>query len=232
MKSTTINVNKKITGIESFEIFNSSANSNKNFGDLNSADELTAEEFLKNELNKEKVLKDRIKVLEEELQRTREESFQAGYQEGKEQTYQDAQNQINEFKSLVKSFENKYVKSLEKMEKPLIRLAKKMADKIIGIDLENSAELDSILLEKLRKLLYELIDQTRIVIEVNPVHLEWLESPGIEKELNTPRSMEINFIPDKNLKPGECKISTEEYYIDETYESKLNRLEQQILSEK
>ncbi len=228
MQETAIKINRKVQEIESVDVIRAGKkvmNINTNWG---SAEELTAEDYLKGTLNKEKILSDKIKVLEEELQRTREESFQAGYEEGKERGVQEAKKQIDEFKILIKSFEKQYAKTLTKMEIPLLKLAKKMAEKVVGIDLDSSAELDSILMEKLKRLLYEMIDQVKMIVVVNPVHLEWLDSPGIAQELNAPKNMEISFAGDENLKPGECIINTEDYHIDETYAAKLDRIEQEL----
>jgi len=224
MKSHVLHLNKKVKKISSFEILNSDRTNSSIF---DTVDELSSAEYI---IDKEKILSDRIKVLEEELQRTREDSFQAGYQEGKIQGTQEAKKQIDDLKILIKSFEKQYTNALTKMEIPLLKLAKKMAAKVISIDLDNSAELDSVLMEKLKKLLREIVDQVRVLVEVNPIHLEWLESPGIENELNSPKSMEINFIGNEKFQPGECKIYTEGYHIDETYETKLNQIEQQLLS--
>lgn len=225
MNPVILNLDKKVHGIGSIKIKNGVP---PGFG-MN-ADELNSADYLQGEIDIEKLLSDKVKMLEEELQRTREESFQAGYQEGKEQGLQEAKKQINEFKSLIKSFEREYANSIVKMELPLLHLAKKMAEKVIGIDLDSSAELDSILMERLKRLLYEVIDQVKVIVIVNPVHLEWLESPGIETEFNVPKTMEISFIGDENLSPGECVINTEEYHIEETYKSKLERLEQNLAS--
>lgn len=226
MNPVVINLTKKVHDIGSIKIKNGFAD---NHG-IDNFDELNSSEYLQGEIDIEKILGDKIKVLEEELQRSREESFQAGYQEGKDQGIQEAKRQITDYKMLIKSFEQEYASSIVKMEAPLLRLAKKMAEKVIGIDLDSTAELDSILMERLKKLLYEVMDQVKVIIIVNPVHLEWLESPGIEKELNTPKTMEISFIGDEKLSPGECIINTEEYYIDETYSTKLDRLAQNLMT--
>lgn len=227
MNDITIDLSKKVHGIGSIQIKNGFSD---RYG-LNNADQLYSEDYMHGEIDNEKFLNDKVKMLEEELQRTREESFQAGYQEGKEQGVQEAKKQINEFQMLIKSFEKEYAASIVKMELPLLHLAKKMAEKVIGIDLDSTAELDSILMERLKRLLHEVMDQVKVMVVVNPVHLEWLDSPGIENELNTPKSMEISFMGDDNLSPGECIINTEEYHIDETYAVKLNRLEQSLTSE-
>ena len=115
MKSHILKLDKKVKDIASYEFINS-------IDDLPSAydtvDELSAEEFLKNKVDNEKILSDRIKVLEEELQRAREDSFQAGYQEGKAQGTQEAKKQNDELKILIKSFEEQYAKALSNMEIP------------------------------------------------------------------------------------------------------------------
>lgn len=226
MKDIVLELNKKVHGFGTIQV--KSGYPDK-YG-LDKFDQFDYDEFMQSEIDNEKILGDKVKMLEEELQRTREESFQAGYQEGKEQGINEAKKQINDLRSLVTSFKEEYASSISKLETPLLKLAKKMAEKVIGIDLDSTAELDSLLMERLKKLLYEVMDQGKVMIIVNPVHLEWLESPGIEKELNTPKTMEISFIGDQKLSPGECIINTEEFHIDETYASKLERLEQNLIT--
>ncbi|MFQ5772309.1 MAG: hypothetical protein ACE5HX_17370 [bacterium] len=69
------------------------------------------------------VLKNHIKVLESTLQKTREESFKVGFEEGKDVTQSKLQRQIEdiseEFGAMARSLQYQYDKALEKMESKL-----------------------------------------------------------------------------------------------------------------
>ena len=69
--------------------------------------------------------------MEKELQRAREDSFQAGYDEGKQRTLLEAKNRIEAVHLEMKQQEINFRESIEQMEKPLLELAKKMAVEVI-----------------------------------------------------------------------------------------------------
>ena len=223
MVEKKLNIKRRIVGIKSHERTKSATAALHS--DL-SGDMLPSQ-------NSGQYMMDRINFLEKELERSQEEAFQAGFQEGRDRAVKEADGRIEEFKALSKSFEQQYLLAFEKLEKPLLHVAKKMAEKILGREIEEAGKGDSIymdtfLMEKLRELLYEVVDQLKIIIQVNPVHLEWLASPGIEKELNLQKTADISFIGDDTLQPGECLIKTEDYYIDNTYGQQLNQLVQNL----
>lgn len=226
MVEKILNIKRKIAGIKSHErIKSATSNMQSDFSGNIPASQ-----------NQGKYMVDRINFLEKELDRSQEEAFQAGFQEGKDRAVKEADSRVEEFKALSKSFEKQYLLSFEKLEKPLLHVAKKMAEKILDREIDEANKGDSIfmdtfLMEKLKQLLYEVVDQVKIIIQVNPIHLEWLASPGIEKELNLPKTTDISFIGDENLKPGECLIKTEDYYIDNTYGQQLNQLVQNLATE-
>ena len=116
MKDLILELNKKVHGFGTIQV--KSGYSDK-YG-LDKFDQFDYDEFMQSEIDNEKILGDKVKMLEEELQRTREESFQAGYQEGKEQGINEAKKQINDLRSLVTSFKEEYASSISKLETPII----------------------------------------------------------------------------------------------------------------
>jgi len=178
-----------------------------------------------------KSLNDKIKILEKELQKAREESFQAGYQEGKESAAQEADRKIESVKSQMTELENQYKETIEKMDLPLLGLAKKMAKEVLKIELKIRDDHDEVLLNRLREMLYEVVDQNRIMIKVNPNHLEKLKKNDLSQELGLPDQMEISYIADKTLNEGEAVITSEDYHVDGTYENQLDEMEEQLRDE-
>lgn len=182
-------------------------------------------------LGREKLLKDRIRVLETELQRTREESFQAGYEEGRRRGNQDAQKELASLQSVIRDFDRQFTEAFEKIEGPLLELAARMAERIIGIAIERDDEARSILQEALRRMFYELVDQNRMIVEVHPGHLEWLETPDGQESLSIPRGMDVTFIGNPGLKSGECRVKTDDFIVDGTIAAQLDHLLEQLNNE-
>ena len=65
--------------------------------------------------NASKSLKDRIKILESELQRAREDSFSAGYEEGKSSALKEAQRRIEVVGIEMRALELKYLDLLQQI---------------------------------------------------------------------------------------------------------------------
>ena len=167
-----------------------------------------------------------------ELQRAREESFHAGYDEGKERTLQDAQNRIEAVRLEMKQQEIQFRETMEQMEKPLLELAKIMAKEVILQEIKTDADTDLILMERLRKMLNELVDQNNIIIEVNQQHLNMLKSTDLKEKLAIDEKSDVRIIGSKSLNPGEAKIETENYFIDGTFENNIDKIHAQITKEK
>ncbi len=181
------------------------------------------------EAQKIKLYKDRIKVLELELQRAREESFKAGYEEGKENTLREANKRIEIARKEIARMEKEYRESLERIENPLLELAKEIAREILNTELSLREDYDAILLERLRRMLQEVLQEKKVTVEVHPAHLPFLTSSDIKETLNLPREMELTVLQGKRLKKGEAFVTTEQYYIDGRFKSQIEELGNQLL---
>ncbi|NOX88637.1 MAG: hypothetical protein GXO77_06400 [Calditrichaeota bacterium] len=181
------------------------------------------------EAQKIKLYKDRIKVLELELQRAREESFKAGYEEGKENTLREANKRIEIARKEIARMEKEYRESLERIENPLLELAKEIAREILNTELSLREDYDAILLERLRRMLQEVLTEKKVTVEVHPAHLPFLTSSDIKEALNLPREMELTVLQGKRLKKGEAFVTTEQFYIDGRFKSQIEELGNQLL---
>ncbi len=177
-----------------------------------------------------KSLQDHIEIMEKELQKSREESFHAGYEEGRESVLQETEKRLEVAMIEMKALEIKYLEAIENIEGPLLEIAKKMAEEVIGMEIKMRDNNDEVLLKRLRKLLYEVVDQNKVIVEVNPEHLGRLNSSDIVNDLNLPKKMNLSFAAGKDLKPGEAQIETEDYFVDGAYSNQLERLEEQLIN--
>jgi flagellar assembly protein FliH len=222
MNESVISVRKKLRGIKYHDTYNS-----KPYASTPTEDgtrEKPSSSQIVDDARKIKHLEDRIKILEIELQKAREESFQGGYDEGKQRTLQDAQNRIEAVRLEMKQQELQFRETMEQMEKPLLELAKIMAKEVILQEIQSNADTDFILLERLRKMLNELVDQNNIIIEVNQQHLNMLKSTDIKKKLGIDEQSDVRIISSKSLGPAEVNIETENYFIDGTFENHINKI--------
>lgn len=175
-----------------------------------------------------KSLQDKLRILEKELQKAREESFQAGYEEGKESSMQLAERRIEEIRQEMKELEKQYQENIKKIDVPLLNLAKKMALVILDTELKMREDHDEILMKQLRKMLYEVIDQSQVMIRVNAQQQTAVESDVLKQKLNLPSNMEITTVVDPDLKPGEAVVQTENYYVDGTFANQVDEIAEQL----
>ncbi len=221
MQQFIIKVPKRIRKIESHILSAQKAAQNAD-GEQSPSEGMAREALV--EAQKVKILKDRIKILELELQRAREESFKAGYEEGKENTLNEANKRIEQARREMERMEREYRESLERIEQPLLQLAKTMAEQILGMELSIRQDHDAILLKRLRTMLREVLQEKNVVVEVHPDHLPLLKSTDIREALDVPREMELTVLQGKHLHKGEAFVSSEEFYMDGRFKTQLEEL--------
>ncbi len=180
------------------------------------------------EAQKIKILKDRIRVLELELQRAREESFKAGYEEGKENTLREANKRIEQARQEMQRMQKQYRESLERIEKPLLELAKTMAQKVLETELSIRDDHDEILLKRLRSMMREMLHEKKVTVEVHPTQLPFLKSTDIKEALDVPREMELTVLEGKHVGKGEAYVSSEQFYMDGRFNQQIEELASQL----
>jgi len=175
----------------------------------------------------------RIKILESELQKARAEAYQAGYNEGSNLVKTEARKQISqltcEFSDNLHSMHNEFGEAIEKLSAPLLKLAMRTAEKLIDRELSLGDSANEILLMQVQRILNEAVSQSRATVHVNTSQSEWISSVEILKMLNVPQKKNLRFIPNPTIKPGECKLETEDYLVDSTIKSQLDNLERALI---
>ncbi len=223
MKEFHLKLNRKLAGIKESSVGITPGDIDDRFVPQDGNTSMSASEAVRL-----RQLYGRIKILEMELQKAREESFRAGFEEGQNSTVQDANKRIESMRIEMQAMELKYLETIEQIEEPLLELAKRMASEVLATDLKLREDQDAILSERLRKMLYEVVDQNKIIVEVHPEQLQNLTEDDLNAKLNVPRNMELNFIAGKDLKKGEARLKTEDYFVDGTFENQLEHLHDQL----
>lgn len=223
MKQFTLKINHKLSGIRE-----SSVSLQQNPGDSRFDDTDSSEASSVVDAIRIKQLNGRIKILEMELQKSREESFKVGFEEGQRSNFKEANKKVEAMHIEIQGMEIKYLETIEQIEAPLLELSKRIAREVLNLELENREDHDKILFERLRKMLYEVVDQNKVIIETNPEHLELLNKSNLAAELNLPSKMEMSFIANKDLQKGEARIQTEDFFIDGSFDEQIAQMHDQL----
>lgn len=186
----------------------------------------------KNEESRRRELKaysDRIKILEAELQKARAEAYQAGYNEGQNIAKSEAHKQFaqltTEFTNNIGSLHAEFSEVMERLATPILKLALGSSEKLIGRELNIGDAANEILLTQVQRVLNETVSQTRATVHINASQMDWITGIDILKTLNLPQKTNLRFIPNPTIKPGECKLETEDYLVDSTISAQLDNLE-------
>ncbi len=179
----------------------------------------------------QRLLKERVHYLESELQRAREESFQAGLEEGRELGMQEAGRDMEDLRALVAAIQDQYQHGVENLREPFLQLVHRVAEAVLGFSIRRFEGAEEMLKSRLQRFFYALVEQSRVMIEVNPQHLSWLENGAETRELGAPGAMEVKFVANPRLGPGECLVKSENFLGDGTIAGQLEHLLEQFQTE-
>jgi len=114
----------------------------------------------------------------------------------------------------------------------LLALSKKMASMVLGMDLNLKENADQVLFERLRKMMYEVIDQNKVIIQVNHEQFADIDPEQLARELNLPSKMQISFKAGDSLQKGEALLETEDFHVDGTFAGQVEQLYESVKQDK
>lgn len=180
-------------------------------------------------------LQAQIKTLRLALLEARDQSYQMGYKEGREAALEDLKKQIEdvstECKTMVGSLKKQIDETIYKAIKPMIKLSIKIAERIIGDQLEDVEKKKSILIHRISELIKKVSSTKTLNIYVNPTQMSWVSMTPELETIVFPANSDVNFIPNENLFPGECLIETDDYIAEGDLNSQLDHIKYQLLSD-
>ncbi|NOZ74602.1 MAG: hypothetical protein GXO90_04400 [FCB group bacterium] len=223
-------LNQPIKGIHSFKELPTLPGSFSNPGS-GSFDDLESLDYGINARQAINHLRNQVKVLEAALQRAREDSYKAGYDEARfivERRFrEDISGLQNTYDAMVGSLKSKYDQSLESLSTPLAQFALQIAEKVLNKTLRDTDSQNEFLISQLQRFMKDAASQSRFIVKVNPRQLSWITS---EKNTlkNRPLGSQLTFVPDENLQPGECIVETDTAIIQGLISDYLDHISQHL----
>lgn len=198
-------------------------------GDLDETDPASlAHRLAKDRERETDTLQARIEQLELELQSAREESFNAGFQDGleaeREKHKQNVETYAQQFGDLAVRLEGEFSQALSILEEPLLRISFDIAEKILRTAIPEKLKKEG-LIKTLSEFLSEVLHAERVVIKVSPGNFKWIHSKKVIEELENSFPGNMKFVSDSALGEGECLVETPEHVIDGGYRQQLENLE-------
>ena len=176
-----------------------------------------------------------VEILEKALERTRENAFQAGYEEGRNSSLNDMESRIKElssdFTQMVQGLDDQFKELFNFQEKTLLKLSLRIAEKILYEEFCHKKEVTDFLAKMLKKILMEMMEQKKITVFLNPDWLKELNRDEFMDHIELPLHKNIQFVEDDKLNPGECLVESEDYFIDTTLNHQLELMENHLRQE-
>ncbi|MGQ9898443.1 MAG: type III secretion system stator protein SctL [Acidobacteriota bacterium] len=156
----------------------------------------------------------RIAEAQAEVERIRAEAWQAGYEAG-----------LAEFTTRLLDLQQRREALLNQVEQEALRLALRIAEKIVGRELEVH---ETTLLDIVRTAMRNLRQASAVTICVNPADVPRLER--YREAIETLRRGQfVNIVPDTRVSVGGCLLESESGIVDAQLDTQLRVIEQALL---
>lgn len=167
------------------------------------------------------------KIREEAREKAFQEGYQAGFETGEEKGYQEGLDRIaaarNTMEEIVSSLKTEIENDLEGLSGDLIKLAVKIASRIVNTYLEIEPFIINNIIREMVKDIYNI---EKVSIYVNPDLLEYIEEAELKNNLSR---QEVSFKGDNRLAIGDCIVETETGGRDGSLETRLEIMERELL---
>lgn len=177
-------------------------------------------------LSEEEILKSKIELLEAEIQKTREESYQEGFNACKrsleEQNLKEINSQLKLFSEFKSNLDYEIKETLSKISDPILQISKNVASKVIEIELDSSQKWIESIKPKLEKFCNEFSEEISINVKIHSSCISYLQNEKLEMDLN--ENGVIHFVADDSLNPGECVIESEQHIVDASFQTQVNHI--------
>jgi type III secretion protein L len=158
-------------------------------------------------------------AIRERAETSARESREAAYREGSETA-------LGEWNTLLLETRDRRDQALASVERDLLRLAVKIAEKIIGREIKGDRQA---IVDIVANALRHARRNEMITVRVNPADLPVIEEHG--QRLDRPgREQFLDIVPDPRVAAGGCVIESESGAIDAQLETQLRVLERALLT--
>lgn len=171
-----------------------------------------------------------VNPLQEEA--VKKAAYDEGFRAGQEAARNSMTDELEQLRKIVNEVQVYSQIAMKELEEPLLEITQKMSAIVLGVSSFDSESFREAMLEKLREMLAKLIEQKRIVVELNPDSLLLIQKNDLFSEFNSETVPELILLPDKNLKPGECIVKSEDFLIDGTFAGQTEHIISQLVNER
>lgn len=158
-----------------------------------------------------------------------EEGYRAGWEEGYRKGIEEAQTEAEairregekireEAKLVLKEAREVYKETIEIAEERILELAMEIAEEIVGRQLELSRD---IILDIARRAIQRVAEGQFYTIYASPDEVAFLRQYREELLKEVPPNARLQIIADPAVKPGGCRVETENGFVDATVDTQL-----------
>ncbi|MDP4083034.1 MAG: flagellar assembly protein FliH [Bacillota bacterium] len=160
------------------------------------------------------------------LDQAKQEGFEMGLLEGRNQGYKEFVDTISIAKEVVNSAKKDYQQQIQMAEKTILKLGMKVAEQIIGARLEEN---EQAFLTIVKRALKEARDYKEIQIHIHPSHYGFILSQKEELLAIFPKETDFYIYPNEDLDHGSCMIESANGRIDASIDSQLEEVKTKML---
>ncbi|WP_180954516.1 flagellar assembly protein FliH [Bacillus sp. V5-8f] len=160
------------------------------------------------------------------VQEAREQGFHEGMETGREKGYEQWSETLEHAKQIVFASKIDYESHIEESERTILELGIKVAERIIGKELQDSKETYLTLVKQAIK---ETKDYLDVQLHVHPDYYEYILSQKEELMTIFPKEAGLYIYPDQDLPAAGCVIESAHGRIDAGVDSQLDEIKQKLV---
>ncbi|AMM92459.1 hypothetical protein UP17_07780 [Peribacillus simplex] len=155
------------------------------------------------------------------IEQAQKEGYQQGVEDGFQKGYNEIAGDIAFAKEVVESSKKDYRQHIESSETVILNLAVKIAEKIIGHQLEKDEES---FLSIVKRAIKEARDYREVQLHIHLVQYQSILSHKEELIAIFPKDTELYIFPDDEIEENSCIIESENGRIDASVNSQLQEI--------
>ncbi|SES75062.1 flagellar assembly protein FliH [Oceanobacillus limi] len=151
----------------------------------------------------------------------KEEGYQIGFNQGKEEGYNECSNLLEQANSILQSARNDYHATIEKSDDSIIELAIHVAEKIMKQQINDHPES---FVPIVKEAIHSLKDKSLITIYLHPSNHEYVLQQKKELQHIVEKQAELSILVDESAKEGTCIIEHPFGKVDASIDTQLTQL--------
>lgn len=160
------------------------------------------------------------------IEQAQKEGYQQGAEDGIQKGYSEMTDTILNAKEIVDLSKQEYEKQIVSAEPVILELAIKVAEKIIGFELNENNET---FLSIVKRTIKEARDNREVQLHVHPSQYPFILSQKEELEAIFPKNTDFYIYPDEDLAENSCIIESENGRIDASVDSQLQEMKTKLI---